>query len=210
MTGILWRRVPVLGQQRANVCGKHAFMLYAGGAFAITRVLPIPAGGLPASSAVIKVALAMADLKLIALDAEDLAVVSAHLQDAILQVADLAYLPREKRFAAIANRFDWIDALKEGGGKDEALARRRTALRFERVMGAKVHGIDLKNRSTVLSLLAIAFEPADEPEGDITLHFSEGRAIRLRVECIEAELKDLGPVWQASSRPEHPDDPATG
>ena len=53
----------------------------------------------------------MAELKLIALDADDLAVISAHLQDAVLKVGDVAYLPREKRFAAMGNRFDWADAL---------------------------------------------------------------------------------------------------
>jgi len=149
----------------------------------------------------------MVDLKLIALDADDLSVVSAHLQDAVLHVGDLAYLPRENRFAAITNRFDWVNALKEGNSGEATFARRRTALRFERVLGAQVHGIDLQNKGTVLSLLAIGFEPTDAPEGDIILHFSEDRAIRLHVECIEAELKDLGPIWQATSRPQHPDDP---
>jgi hypothetical protein len=152
----------------------------------------------------------MADLKLIALDADDLAVISAHLQDAVLKVADLAYLPREKRFAAIANRFDWLDALEDGKGGAEDFARRRTALRFERVLGAKVSGIDLKNGSAVLALLAIRFEPKQMPGGDVLLVFADGGAIRLEVEVIEAELKDLGPVWQAKGKPQHPDDPAGG
>ena len=150
----------------------------------------------------------MADLKLIALDADDLSVVSAHLQDAVMQVGDIAYLPKEKRFAAIANRFDWVEAFRRGADSAENLPRRQTALRFERVLNAKVNGIDLKNKSAVLSLLAIGFEPADAPEGDITLVFAGGGAVKLRVECIEAELKDLGAAWQASSEPRHPDDPA--
>lgn len=151
----------------------------------------------------------MSDLKLIALDAEDLQVLSAHLQDAVLRVADMAYLPREYRFAAIANRFDWLSAVTEKGG-EKHYERRRTALRFERVMSAQLHGIDLADKSAVLSLLAIGFDPTgvDSPEGNVTLHFAEGAAIRLQVECIEAELKDLGPVWQAKSIPQHPDDPA--
>jgi hypothetical protein len=153
----------------------------------------------------------MPDLKLIALDADDLAVVSAHLQDAVLKVADLAYLPRERRFAAVANRFDWLDALEDGkAARPDGFARRQTALRFERVLGAKVSGIDLKNGSAVLSLLAIRFEPKQEPGGDVLLVFADGAAIRLEVEVIEAELKDLGPVWQAKSKPRHPDDPAGG
>ncbi len=65
------------------------------------------------------------------------------------------------------------------------------------------------NKSAVLALLAISFEPAEAPEGPeghVTLHFADGAAIRLHVECIEAELKDLGPVWQAKSKPRHPDE----
>jgi DUF2948 family protein len=144
----------------------------------------------------------MPELKLIALDAEDLAVLSANLQDAVLRVADVAYLPREKRFAAIANRFDWESADKGQG----TYARRRAAVRFERVLGAQVHGVDPANKSAVLALLAISFEPAEAPQGHVTLHFADGAAIRLHVECIEAELKDLGPVWQAKSKPHHPDE----
>jgi hypothetical protein len=149
----------------------------------------------------------MADLKLIALDAEDLSVISAHLQDAVMKVGDLAYLPKQKRFAAVTNRFDWAEALKDGKEASQ-YARRQAALRFERVMSAKVTGIDLNNKGTVLSLLAIGFEPTQAPEGDVMLLFAHGGAIRLRVEVIEAELKDLGPVWQAKAKPQHPDDPA--
>lgn len=149
----------------------------------------------------------MAELKLIALDAEDLSVLSAHLQDAVLQVGDLAYQPQDKRFAAIANRFDWVDAMNGGGASpDSGYTRRRAALRFERVLEAKLQGIDLKNKSAVLSLLALSFEPGEAPAGDVTLHFADGAAIRLSVECIEAEIRDLGPVWRATSMPSHPDD----
>jgi hypothetical protein len=148
----------------------------------------------------------MSELKLIALDADDLAVMSAHVQDAVLKVGDVAYLPKERRFAAVANRFDWAGALADGKAGAQAYARRHAALRFERVLAAKVQGIDLNDKSAVLSLLALSFEPGEAPEGDITLHFAHGGAIRLHVECIEAELKDLGPVWQTRSKPNHPDD----
>jgi hypothetical protein len=79
-------------------------------------------------------------------------------------------------------------------------------LRFERVLGAQVQGIDLARKDTVISLLAVSYQPGDPPAGDVTLHFADGAAIRLRVECIEAELKDLGPVWGAASMPKHPGD----
>ena len=148
----------------------------------------------------------MAELKLIAFDADDLAVMSAHLQDAVLKVGDIAYLPRERRFAAIGNRFDWADAIKGGNSEPQEYTRRRAALRFERVLGAQLQGIDLARKDAVVSLLAVSFEPGEAPEGSVTLHFADGGAIRLQVECIEAELKDLGPVWRVASMPKHPTD----
>ena len=151
----------------------------------------------------------MPDLKLIALDAEDLAVISANLQDAVMRVADMAYLKREMRFAVITSRFDWVEAVKQGGAAP-AYERRRAGLRFERVLDAKVQGIDVAKTSGCLELLAIGFEPAGEPpEGHITLHFAGGGAIKLHVECIEAELKDLGETWRTRCKPEHAaDDPS--
>jgi hypothetical protein len=146
----------------------------------------------------------MAELKLIAFDADDLAVMSAHLQDAVLKVGDIAYLPRERRFAAIGNRFDWADALRGADNGSQEYMRRRAALRFERVLGAQLLGIDLGRTDAVLCLLAISYEPGEAPEGSVTLHFADGGAIRLHVECIEAELKDLGPVWRVATMPKHP------
>jgi hypothetical protein len=148
----------------------------------------------------------MPELKLIALDADDLAVISAHMQDAVLKVADLAYLPAEKRFAAVGSRFDWAEALKDGKPGGRGYARRQAALRFERVLRAKVQGIDMRRKDAVLSLLAVSFEPGEAPAGSVMLHFSDGGMIRLEVECIEAELKDLGPAWSVKSMPHHPED----
>ncbi len=146
----------------------------------------------------------MSDLKLAALDADDLSVISAHAQDAVLQVGDMAYIPAEHRFAAIANRFDWAAATGAHGGAP-SMERRRTALRFDRVLEAKLQGIDLKSKRQVLVLLAIQFEEVDPPGGFVTLIFAGGAAIRLKVECIEAEMRDLGAAWAARRCPEHPD-----
>jgi hypothetical protein len=66
-----------------------------------------------------------------------------------------------------------------------------------------VHGIDLQQADQVLVLLAVTFEAGDEPSGAVLLNFAGGAAIRLEVECIEAELRDLGAVWHASSKPAH-------
>jgi hypothetical protein len=147
-------------------------------------------------------------LKLIALDEEDLEVVSSHLQDAVVRVGEMAYVPSRKRFAAVVNRFNWEKAL--AGGEAQANERRRTALRFDRVLGAQLKQLKPSATDRVLSLLAVRFEPKDHPGGFITLTFSGGASIRLQVECIEAELTDLGPAWRTHSRPQHPGDEPGG
>jgi Protein of unknown function (DUF2948) len=143
----------------------------------------------------------MKPLKLIALDEEDLAVVSSLLQDAVIRVADMTYVPGQKRFAAVLNRFDWEGAAKSEG-KD--FRRRRTAIRFDRVFGAKMKNVKPGAGERVLSLLAVNFEAGEAPGGYVTLTFSGGASIRLQVECIEAELRDLGPAWRTRSKPDHP------
>ncbi len=135
-------------------------------------------------------------LKLVALDAEDLSVMSAHLQDALVKTSDLAYMPDQNRFALIARRFDW-----ESPGR--APRRRLTGLHFERVMRCRSRGIDRGRPDATLSLLAVTFEGPDAPSGTATLIFAGGASIALELECIEARLKDLGPVWSAETRPAH-------
>jgi hypothetical protein len=141
-------------------------------------------------------------LKLVALDQEDLAIVSAHLQDAIVRTGDLTFLCKEKRFVLVGRRFDWE------AGPNEPPRRRLTGLHFERVKSVRARGIDRSNPEAVLSLLAITFEETDNPSGTATLIFAEGGAIQLDLECIELQMKDLGPVWEAESRPSHETTPA--
>jgi hypothetical protein len=139
-------------------------------------------------------------LKLVALDADDLTMVSAHMQDAVLKAGDIAFWPKESRFAIIARRFDWE-------GHDAGENRRRlSGLQFGRVTRAQAHALDAQARDRVLNLLSITFTPTvpEAPEGEITLTFSDGAAMRLSVECIEAQLTDLGPVWEAAGAPAHP------
>jgi DUF2948 family protein len=138
-------------------------------------------------------------LRLAALDHEDLTIVSTHLQDAIVRVGDLAFLPRERQFALMARRFDW-----ECHG-NETPRRRLTGLHFDRVLRCRARCVDRSNPDAVLNLLAITFEETDAPAGTVTLLFSEGCAIQFDVECIEAQMKDLGPVWEAEGRPTHAD-----
>lgn len=138
------------------------------------------------------------ELRLAAFDADDLAVVSAHLQDALVRVGDMAWLPEQDRFALIVSRFDWIAA-------EQGRCERTTAgLYFERVRTVKQSGVPQTTPNVVLELLAVTFEPSDAPAGFVTLTFSGAAAIRLDVECLEACLRDMGPRWTARRRPGHP------
>jgi hypothetical protein len=129
-----------------------------------------------------------APLKLIALDADDLAVISAHVQDARVQTADIVWRQNEKRLVIGLNRLDWEQTL-EG----EATPRRLiAALRFDRVLACKSRNLDPKSQETLLELVGIEFRPGDEPGGSAMLLFSHGGALRLDVECLECELTDLG------------------
>lgn len=151
----------------------------------------------------------MTALKLVAFDEADLQVLSAHLQDAVVTVADMAYLPAERRFAMMVNRFDWMEA----GEKESARGgmRRRTALRFEHVHKADVQGFSPKDKAQVLSLLALTFERGDleEPEGYVLLEFSGEARVRLKVEAIEAEFRDLDAAWRTRRKPAHQVDAKT-
>ncbi len=145
-------------------------------------------------------------LRLMALDEADLEVISAHCQDAVMRLDDMAYLPNEQRFAMVLNRFDWESAHEgqQTSHKDRKhYQRRRAALRFECVKKAKVHNLDLAKKANVVKLLSINFQVTTPPSGDIYLIFSGGSEIKLEVECIESALKDLGAVWQTPSRPDH-------
>lgn len=142
----------------------------------------------------------MTTLKLLALDEEDLQVVSSQLQDAVVRVGDMTYVPSQKRFAAVVNRFDWQTADREG----ERYRRLRTALRFDRVLGARHKDFAPSDKDRVLSLLAISFEAGEAPSGKIVLYFAGDATVQLDVECIEAEMRDLGQSWRTRNKPEHP------
>jgi hypothetical protein len=138
-------------------------------------------------------------LRLAAFDAEDLGVISAHVQDAVLKVGDMTYLPRERRFVVAMNRFIW----EKADGKRQAYERRRTALTFDRVLSAKLTRIDRTRSDAVLELLAVNFEVTEEPGGNVTLVFAGGGAVQLAVECIEVRLADLGAAWATAAKPAH-------
>jgi len=139
-------------------------------------------------------------LKLIALDDQDLGIVSAHVQDAVMKVSDLEYLPAAKRFVLTMNRFVWE---AKSGLFRQHNERRQAVLHFDRVLGAKTNGVPRGKPAEVLSLLAISFVEISKPAGIVELIFSGGGTIMLDVECIEARLADIGGAWEATSRPVH-------
>ncbi len=143
-------------------------------------------------------------VKLLAFDAEDLAIVSAKFQDAIVRVADMAFLPKQRRFALLAARFDWLAAQR---GR---LERCWTGLHFDCVRKVSQVAVPRESPEAMLNLLAIDFQPGDAPSGEITLTFSGGAAIRIEVECIEGQMRDIGPRWTTRSLPGHPLDEAEG
>ena len=142
------------------------------------------------------------ELKLVALDKDDIEVVSAHVQDARVKVGDIFWQPRDRRFVMALNRFDWMSAVD--AKTDKADYRRcRTALRFERVTACKCRNLDQTDKNALLNLLAVEFAESDAPAGVVSLIFSGGGVIRLDVECLEAELADLGEVSVAALCPDH-------
>jgi hypothetical protein len=135
-------------------------------------------------------------LKLAAADAEDLEVMSARLQDAAGKLKNFTWLPRKRRFAAVLNRLQW-----EAGGK----TRIRAGLHFDGVLKVQSHRVKLGAGEAVVSLLAVTFNPntGEDPGGVIEIVLAGGGAIRLTVECIDAELADMTGPWAARRTPDH-------
>lgn len=129
-----------------------------------------------------------ARLKLIALDADDLAVISAHVQDARVNVADIIWRQGERRLVIGMNRLDWEQTLEGETSPRRLIA----ALRFDRVLSCKSRNIDMGTPEAGLELVGIEFHADDAPSGSAVLLFSHGGALRLDVECLECELTDLG------------------
>lgn len=133
-------------------------------------------------------------LRLLAQDADDLAVLAAALQDAVGKVGDIAFDPSARQLTLALNRYRW-----EGEGAE----RVRCALQIGSVMGVKTRRIRLGARDAVVALLTVSFEPGDAPGGAITLNFAGGGDIRAQVECVDAVLADLSEPWSTPRTPTH-------
>ena len=141
-----------------------------------------------------------APLKLRAADADDLAVISACLQDAVIAVKEMAFLADEHRFVLVANRFRWERAQDDRPVEGTRIYERvHCGVCFDGVTGVRRLGLDRRRKGQILSLLAI------KPEGGhIDLVFSAGVAIRLEVDRILCHLQDLDEPWPTQWRPAHP------
>lgn len=139
-------------------------------------------------------------LKLLALDEKDLEVISACVQDSVVKTGELDFQAKAKRFLMPVNRFVWE---REPRAKGQPAERRRSVLHFDRVIGVKTSGLDRSKPDTVLSILAIRFLPDDSPAGKLELIFADNISILLDVECVEAQLADIGGAWAAQAKPRH-------
>lgn len=141
-------------------------------------------------------------LKLEARTPEDLAVISAVLQDATLRVGDIAWLRGARRFAAVLNRYRWETGADERSRSTPG-ERVRAGLHVDFVLRTASRYMPRHEPDHVLDLLAIRVEPGEDLAARIDLVFAGGPEIRLDVEYIEARLVDLTPPWRARRRPEH-------
>ena len=136
-------------------------------------------------------------LKLLARDAEDLSVISAILQDALIPVSEMAYLPEERRFAVVANRFLWERTPTTP--RQRSRERRLSGLSISGVTAVRRRGFSLGERDRILVLLAIR-----HVAGALQLDFAGGASIRLETEEIVCHLDDLSEPWPTRWQPRHP------
>jgi hypothetical protein len=132
-------------------------------------------------------------LRLLAQDPEDLDVISAAMQDAVLKVGDIAYEAKARRLTIGFNRYRW-----EAGGE-----RVRAGLQLGGVLRVQTRKIRRGAREAVLELLAMTFTPADAPGGVVTFSFAGGGDLRATVECVEAVLADVSTPWPTTRKPAH-------
>ena len=136
-------------------------------------------------------------LKLIALDREGLGVISAHVQNTCVKRTDMTWLPRQRRFVVAGMRYDWV------GAKTGPAERVASVLRFDRVLKVSHLGLRHVDPEATLNLLAVTFERTDPPAGIVILAFADGALVRLEVECVEVELRDIGLRQPAEACPGH-------
>lgn len=140
-----------------------------------------------------------APLALIAADADDLRVMSALLQDAVLMISDMRYDAKRREFGLLLNRFRWEDqAAAERAGR--AYERVRCMLVFGDVLAVRSQGISQQDKDTVLSLLSVSFEPGEDGTGRVLLTLAGDGEVALDVESVNATARDVTRPYAAPSR----------
>jgi hypothetical protein len=137
-------------------------------------------------------------LRLVAQDGDDLKVIAALVQDAVLPVTELKYDARHRRFALLLNRFRWEDRA-EAEAVGRAYERVRSVLVIEDVRKVQSFGFDRADRDLVLSLLSMSFEPGEDGTGRLTLTLAGDGAIALDVETLDLRLDDVTRPYRAPS-----------
>ncbi len=140
------------------------------------------------------------NLKLIGKNKEDLKVISAYIQDSIVNVRDIVFLKKNRYFIMMLNRFMWEDAEKGVFRKNKRI---RCAIKFEKVLEAKVKNINQKNKNRLLECLAIKCNLLKNENHEMKIFFSGDGVITLLVESIDLMLQDLGEPWNVKYTPIH-------
>lgn len=143
-------------------------------------------------------------LRLLAESDEDLKVVSAALQDAVVKLGDINYEPAARRLTLACNRFRWEAALRKPGGRGGE--RVRSALQLSGVLKVQARGLKRGAPDALVCLLAVNFEPSgaeEDPSGVVVLHFAGNADLRVEVECLDAALADVSAPWPTPRRPGH-------
>jgi hypothetical protein len=135
-----------------------------------------------------------APLRLLAQDEDDLAVISAGLQDAVAKVGDINFEPKARRLTIAFNRYRW----EAGGGE-----RVRSALQLAGVLSFQTRKIRRDAADAVIEILAVTFEPGEAPGGVVMLSLAGGGDLRATVECVDAVLADVSQPWPTPRKPAH-------
>ena len=140
------------------------------------------------------------NLKLIARTDDDLKVISAHLQDSIVDIKNIAHLKKNKIFLMQLNRFMWEDVEKGVFRKNK---RTRTMLKLDNVLEVNSRNIRQKSKDEFLDFLAIECQRMPDKNYEMKLIFSGDSIIRVITEVIEVILDDQGAPWDTKNKPKH-------
>ncbi len=137
-------------------------------------------------------------LRLWAQDADDLAVISALVQDAVFPASEMSWSPARHRFALLLNRFRWEDAAA-ARARSRPFERVQSVLEVGDVTAVRSQGIDRKDGETILSLLSLDWAAGEDGTGTLTLTLAGDGAVALEVECINLRLVDVTRPYAAPS-----------